>query len=113
VTDPEMPLHAKFINAFVAAFRSAGADPFYGIQLPRAMTEAGLADVGYRARVPVAATGTPTVDFNALSVEHVADKFVAAGLLTADELEEGLSQLRTPGSVLLPPIMFAAWGRAR
>lgn len=61
--------------------------------------------------MPVARTGTPDVDFHALTLEHMRDKLVAAGLLTTEDLQEGLQALREPGRVVVGPVMVSAWGR--
>ena len=95
-----------------AGFRAAGADPEYGLKLPRTLEEEGLEDVGADARAPVVRFGTPTADFLTLSLEHLGARFVLAGLLTDEEVQEMLRVLRSPGGTCLPPIMIAACGRA-
>jgi SAM-dependent methyltransferase len=112
VADPEIPLLSRVIGGFVGALRRAGADPHYGVRLPRALREAGLADVKYRGRFSLAVTGTPGGDLVALSLERAAPEFIAGGLATADEIREALSILRAPGTVCPSILMVAAWGRA-
>lgn len=109
-TYPEFPLLAKVVEAFVAGFRAAGADPYYGLQLPDAVQRAGFADVQSGARVPLAFSGTDSISFLELSLDHLRDRFIAAGLLSKDECEEALDVLRRPGHVLLQPVMVAVWG---
>jgi SAM-dependent methyltransferase len=108
---PAMPVLTKLSMASEAGFRAAGADPYYGLQLPADLAAAGLIDVACQARVPIASSGTQTVDFLALSLEHLRSRFESAGLLTADEIDEALAALREPGRTMLAPIMVAAWGR--
>ncbi len=112
-THPQVPVLTRVLKAFIAGFRAAGANPDYGLELPSDLVEAGLSDVRYEARVPVITTGTPTATFYELSLEEVRERFVAAGLLTADEVQEALNYLTSPGGLLLPPIMVAAWGAHR
>ena len=61
--------------------------------------------------MPLAATGTPAIDFVALTLEQLGDKLVAAGLLSHDDVGEGLRAMREPGRVVLGPLMVSAWGR--
>jgi SAM-dependent methyltransferase len=108
---PELPVLTKLNMASEAGFRAAGADPYYGLQLPADLAAGGLVDVACCARVPIVSSGTPKVDFLALSLEHLRSRFETAGLLTADEVDEALAALRQPGRTMLAPIMVAAWGR--
>lgn len=108
---PESPVLTKVSTASEMAFRSAGADPYYGLRLPADLGAAGLVDVACHARVPIVSSGTPMVDLVALSLEHLGSRFESAGLLTADEVAEAIAALREPGHTLLAPIMIAAWGR--
>jgi SAM-dependent methyltransferase len=110
-TAPELPVLTKVSTASEVGFRAAGADPYYGLQLPADLAAGGLVDVACHARVPIVSSGTPMVDFVALSLEHLRSRFESAGLLTADEVDEALAALRKPGCTLLGPIMVAAWGQ--
>jgi SAM-dependent methyltransferase len=112
VSDPELPFLGKITNAFAIGFRSVGADPCYGIRLPKALQATGLTDIGAEARVALAHTGTPSIEFQALSLEHLGCKFVAANLLTAEEVQEALAEFRKPGRIVVAPLMVAAWGSA-
>jgi SAM-dependent methyltransferase len=111
-SDPPDPLMRKVYAAFDTGFRAAGADPEFGVALPRALEEAGLVDVAADVRAPVVRLGTSSVDFMTLSLEQVAPRFVAAGLLDDEEIAESLSMLRRGGGgSALPPLLVAAWGR--
>jgi SAM-dependent methyltransferase len=110
--DPPDALFRKVYAAFDAGFRAAGADPEFGIALPRALEEAGLVDVAADVRAPVVRLGTSSADFMTLSLEQVAPRFVAAGLLDDEEVTEALSMLRRGGGdSAVPPLLVAAWGR--
>ena len=108
---PPSALWDRVGEAFTRAFELTGADALYGLRLPAAMEAAGVQDVESEARSRVAFSGTPSVDFMALSLEQLGDRFVAAGLLTADEVAQARDEIRTPGRVVLAPMMVAAWGR--
>lgn len=112
VSNPEIASLPRILNAFVIGFRSAGADPNYGIKLPNALETAGLTDVRFEARVPLAHSGTPSIDFHTLSLEQLGRNFIAANLLTSEEVQQALAELRKPGRIVLAPLMVAAWGFA-
>src|SRR5262249_54406525 len=50
-------LYGRIITAICAAYRSIGADPTYGRQLPHVMRAAGLVDVGAQMFMPLLAGG--------------------------------------------------------
>jgi len=111
VVYPEWPLTEKLNAAAAAGFRAAGADSEYGVKLLGRLDEAGLVESGAEVHVPAARTGTADVDFVALTLEQLGDKLVAAGLLTAEDVRDGVDAMREPGRVVLGPLMVAAWGR--
>lgn len=108
---PAAPVVERVVAAFTAGFRLAGAEPNYGLQLPADLEAAGLRHVGRHARIPVVSSATPSADFHLLSLEHLREAFVAAELLTDDEVDEALALMRTPGTTVLGPVMVAAWGQ--
>ncbi len=109
---PPLPVWTKVLDAMAVGLRRSGADAAYGIALPAGLAAAGLAERGHDARAPMMASATPSMDFVRLSVEHIADKLVAAGALTAAELETAMTAFRTPGFTMTAVIIVAAWGRA-
>jgi len=111
VVYPEWPLTEKLNAAAAAGFRAAGADSEYGVKLLGKLDEAGLVESGAEVHVPAARTATADVDFVALTLEQLGDKLVAAGLLTAEDVRDGVGAMREPGRVVLGPLMVAAWGR--
>jgi SAM-dependent methyltransferase len=108
---PNLPVLDKIVQALALAFRSVGADPDYGVKLPAALSDAGLVDIGYQARVPIMTSGTPSADFIILTIEQLRERLIAAGLLTTEEAEEALAAAQEPGGIAFAPIMVAAWGR--
>jgi SAM-dependent methyltransferase len=108
---PPTPVLEKVVEAFASGFRAVGADPNYGLQLPSALGAAGLVDVDCDGHAPVAFTGSPSSSFMLLSLEHLRDRFIGAGLLTEADVSEALQDLGNPGRTLLPPMMISAWGR--
>jgi SAM-dependent methyltransferase len=108
---PKLPVWTKVLDAMAVGLTRSGADAEYGMALPAALAAAGLVERGQGARAPMMASATPSMDFVRLSVEHIADKLVAAGALTAAELQEAYSAFQTPGYTMTAVIIVAAWGR--
>jgi SAM-dependent methyltransferase len=107
---PPLPAWAKILAGIDRGLRGVGADPDYGLALPAALADAGLVEIDCAARVAMLRSGTPGMDFVALSVEHVGARLVGAGVVTAAELAETLGALRTPGYTTTAATMIAAWG---
>lgn len=118
-TEPAVPLADEALGWVDAAFRKAGADPAIGARLVRLLADAGLEQVhGFGAQsylLPHDPLGPALLSG---VVRSLAPKIVAAGLATAerigiDSLEARIAQqLRATGSVVLPPTLVGAWGRA-
>ncbi len=113
ICHPELPLWGKVLAAIGRGLANSGADSSFGIKLPHALASAGLLEIGSDARIPLLQSGKDSIEFVALSLEHAADKLVAAGALTAPEVKEALTAFRTPGRTMTAAIMIAAWGKNR
>ena len=111
-THPSLPAWGRILDAMTAGLRGAGANPYYGLELPSAFAALGLRDVRTEARVAVMQSGTPSIDFVALSVEQVAARLIAAGVVSAAEVDEVLTAFRAPGMTLTGAIMIAVSGLA-
>lgn len=108
---PPLPVWPVLMGAMAAGLARAGADPAYGMALPSAFARAELADLGCDARAPIMASATPSMDFVRLSIEHIADKLVGAGVVTQRELDDALHAFQTPGYTMTAVIIVTAWGR--
>jgi len=108
---PEMAVNARLIDAFAAVFRARGADPDFGLKLPRLFAEAGLVDTEVRARVPIMRSGSPSAEWRRLSLEQLGPTLVADGLLNHDELELLRHRYSEVGTAMLAHIMVAAAGK--
>lgn len=111
-THPSLPTWGRILDAMTAGLRAAGANPYYGLELPNAFAALGLADVHAEARAAVMQSGTPSIDFVALSIAQVADRLVAAGVVSAAEVKEVLEAFHRPGLTMTGAIMIAVSGRA-
>ena len=111
-TSPPLPVWGRILDAMTAGLRAAGADPFYGLSLPDAFAALGLDAVRAEGRVAVMRSGTPSIEFVALSVRQVRDRLIAAGVATAAELDDIDAAFSRSGLTLTGAIMIAVVGRA-
>lgn len=111
--NPDFPAWHRVMRAFVAAFQTAGADPIHGVRLPAMLADIGLQDIHCEARMPIAFSATSTSTFLSLSLAQARDQFVAAGLLTATEVDATLEMLAQPGYAATAPTVVACWGTRR
>ena len=106
------PPMGRVRDAMIKLFQTAGADPFYGRNLPFVLTEQGLEDVyaegrtvwGYR-------WSNPGLQQFKLSLIEIKDMFVATGAATAEDIEETIRLLDDPTWYGVPPMIVAAYGR--
>ncbi|QWZ07303.1 methyltransferase domain-containing protein [Nocardioides panacis] len=118
-SEPGDPLTDRMAALILAAFRAAGADPTIGSRLEPLLAEAGVEDVEGFAIARYLASDDP-VGPAMLSgvVRSLAPVMVAHGLATEAELgldtlaTRAAASLRSTGSVLVPPTLAGAWGRA-
>jgi SAM-dependent methyltransferase len=104
----------QLANRLKAAFRrlmtERGVDLAYGRTLPRRLREAGLVDVAADGYFPV--SGPACLDLERATTRQVRNRLLAAGLATAEEIEQHLENLargRLPDLAVSP--MITAWGR--
>lgn len=110
---PRSELQERVNEAVQRFFERSGGDPRYGIKLVAALQAAGLDDVQAEARLRVVPLGTPLAEALALKLEQFRDHLVLAGLLTDNDLQRAIDEVRTPrdGAVHYPALLVAAWGR--
>lgn len=103
----------ELANRLKAGFRrlmaERGADLAFGRTLPRRLRAAGLADVGADAWFPI--TGAAAVALERATTEQVRDRLLAAGLATAEEIEQHLANLAAGELDPATSPMVTAWGR--
>ncbi len=111
--DPPSALQTKVHHAVQKMLEQAGVDTRYGIKLFAALRKAGLAEVKAEAHLRVVPLGTPLAEALALKLDQFRPGLVRAGLLTEDEVNRAIAEVRSPGgdAVHYPPLMVAAWGR--
>jgi len=110
---PPSELQARVNEAIQRLFERSGGDPRYGIKLLGDLQRAGLADVEAEARLRVVPLGSPLAETLALKLEQFRQGLLEHGLLSDDELQRAIQEVRTPGdgAVHYPALLVAAWGR--
>jgi SAM-dependent methyltransferase len=88
-------------------------DPFYGRRLAGDLTDAALADVGCEGRTAMWRGGEPGGDIWRLTLVQLREEMVAAGRVTADEIDRVIALCDDPRFSSLSPVTVAAWGRRR
>ena len=97
-------------SAFIEALSSAGYDPTLGIRLGDKLRGLGLVDVGLRGAGGESGGGDkPSV--LALTLERVRDRILDMGLLSNEEIDRFLRDVRSPDFRAVTAIHFIAWGR--
>lgn len=86
-----------------------GADLSFGRTLPRALRDAGLAEVAADAYFPITSPACAVLE--QATVEQVRDRLVEGGLATAAEIEEHLRNVAAGALDLATSPMISAWGR--
>jgi len=103
----------QLANRLKAAFRQLmaerGVDLAYGRTLPRRLREAGLLDVSADAYFPITSPACP--DLERATTQQIRHRLLAAGLATAEEIEQHLHNLSTGLVDLATSPMVTAWGR--
>ena len=110
---PHSDLQEKINDAIQSLFAEGGGDPRYGIKLVAALQSAGLEEVDAEARLQVIGLGTPSAEALALKLEQFRARLLSSGLVTEDEMNRAIDEVRTPrdGAVHYPPLMVTARGR--
>jgi hypothetical protein len=101
----------RMVQAMAGAFRAVGADPEFGLELPAALTAAGLSDVTAELTHRLVHGGSAESAFYALSLRELGPRLVAAGLLASADAERGNAFVQDPASRWLSLGMVTASGR--
>jgi SAM-dependent methyltransferase len=107
IFEPPSELQEKVNRAVQELFASRGGDARYGAKLVSALQGAGL------EHVQAEALGSSTAEALALKLEQFRGGLVEAGLLSEEEVQRAIAEVRTPrrGAVHYQSLMVAAWGR--
>jgi len=86
-------------------------DPHFGRRLPGELARAGLADVACDGRAGVWRGGEPGGVAWSLTFLQLRDAMIAAGRVTAADVDAAIAACETPGFAFLSQVTMAAWGR--
>jgi SAM-dependent methyltransferase len=105
------PAMTRVAQAMAGGFRAIGADPEFGLELPEALTAAGLRPVDAELTHRLVHGGSEESAFYALSLRELGPRLIAAGLLTPDDAEQATPFVQDTGTRWLSIGMVTAWGR--
>jgi 2-polyprenyl-3-methyl-5-hydroxy-6-metoxy-1,4-benzoquinol methylase len=88
-----------------------GQPPGWGHKLYQRLRAEGLDEVGMEGHLAVWAGGSERARLDRANVEQVRAEAVARGLITDDEIDQGLALLEDPTVAFSSPVLFSAWGR--
>ena len=113
--DPPLPAWDRLFELFQEFANLNHMDLFVARRLPRLLREGGLADVDARAIIHVYPPGNGRRTLGLDFVDNIAERFVAANLIGADELAQLRGELARhlddPGTFVISCLFVQAWGR--
>ncbi len=107
--DTEQELANRLRQAFRRLLAERGAELAYGRRLPRLLREAGLRQVEADAYFPI--TSPACAALESATVRQVRDHLVAAGHVTAQDIDRHLANVAAGAMDLATAPLISAWGR--
>jgi SAM-dependent methyltransferase len=111
---PTCPAFDRYVALYMEVVRRRGGDACLGPRLPELLEGAGLGEVGVQVALPAFRKGEGK-RLCAVTLAHVREAVVAAGLASAREVDGLLAELRAfaagPRTIVSLPRIFQAWGR--
>jgi ubiquinone/menaquinone biosynthesis C-methylase UbiE len=104
------PLIERVIAGVRAVYRSIGADPTFGDQLPAQLLDAGMVNVAAQVFAPVTKGGTDRA-FIPLSLAQLEPVLVGKGLVSAEDYDAMQELLAQPSTRYVPLPVVTAWGQ--
>lgn len=109
------PTQDRLHEIFIDAFRADGADPFIGRHIPDLFRQAGLTNIGIKARAELYPPGHTRRTILLDLVRSMRPKIVQRGIAREqefDDLDRAAHEcLNDPCALVLSPAMFLTWGR--
>ena len=96
-------------RGFRELMAARGVDLAFGRTLPRRLREAGLREVAADAYFPV--SGPACTELERATTEQLRERYLAAGIATAPEIEAHLAAVTGGGLDLATSPLITAWGR--
>jgi SAM-dependent methyltransferase len=114
-SEPADPDNAQYRNVNTALIefleRTNGNYSNFATSLPQLLARLRLADVGAEGRLVFGTGGSPAVQVLEAALRQVGDQMIAAGLVDRSALDEAVTFLRNPSSIVSLPMLISAWGR--
>jgi SAM-dependent methyltransferase len=111
---PACPAFDRYVSLYQQAVRRKGADPEIGPRLLGLLLDAGLRHVEVEVVQPTFRRG-PAKLIAQVTMEHIREAVVAAGLASSGEVDTIVAELarfaRNPRTLLSLPRIFQVWGR--
>lgn len=111
---PACPAFQRYVELYREVVRRKGGDADIGPRLLSMMLDAGLEDVRLRVLLPTYRDG-PGKRMAEVTLEHIREAVVGAGLATNAEVDQLVDELRLfaddPRTLLSLPRIFQLWGR--
>ena len=112
---PPHPAFGRLCEIFTVAFSRNGADPHIGRRMAELYRQAGLEDVAIEARAVAYPAGHSRRTIRADLVRSMRPQILEMGIVDERELDELDAAARKhfddPDTVVMPALMFLAWGR--
>jgi len=110
--EPQSPRLAKSGASIASLFVKGGVDPAYGLKLLPAVKRTGLKNIGSDCQLSAIQCGSPESITLSLTLEHLGPKLVALGLMSQEEVDAALEELRQPSNTIIyTPITVSVWGQ--
>lgn len=105
----------RLAEIFRQANQAYGADPYVGRRLPELLRAAGLTDVGVEAKADIYPVGHSRRTLRLDLVASMRPKIIELGIASERELDDAAAAARQhldhPETLVLPHLLFLAWGR--
>jgi SAM-dependent methyltransferase len=109
--DPPSDLLSKSGTAIARIMERGGVDIAYGLKLLPAVVRTGLKHISSDGQLSAIQCGTPPSVTLALTLEHLSTKIVGAGLMSQEEIDAALEELRSSATMVYSPITVSVWGQ--
>ncbi|WP_420639460.1 class I SAM-dependent methyltransferase [Candidatus Poriferisocius sp.] len=105
--EPYATVHRYVSSGAISEWR----DPDYGVRLPGRFRDLGATDIDIIGDVWSMRPGEPGGEWWFLALERAIPRLVEAGLVTAEDGDTALGQVRAPGFVMMSTVSIAVVGR--
>jgi hypothetical protein len=111
---PECNAFDRYVALYQEVVRQNGGDPNIGPRLPSMFRDMGLTDIELEVIQPTYRHG-PGKEIASVTMEHIREAVVGAGLATADEVDGIVAELRcfaaNPRALMSLPRIFQVYGK--